>query len=64
MAIGMTAIAMFNENRIFYLHCSEARAMEYSLVLAVSPREVSTQGTLAPTTMHPSSAPANLVQVL
>lgn len=42
---------------VYFLTDRQAKAMEYSLVLAVSPREVSTHGTLVPTTRAAISAP-------
>jgi hypothetical protein len=41
-----------------------ANAIEYIFVLALSPREESTQGTFAPFSKAPSSAWLNLVQHL
>ena len=41
-----------------------ANAIEYNLVFDVSPRELSTQGTLAPMSMAPTSLLSNLVQHL
>lgn len=48
----------------YFLQESAANAMEYNLVLMLSPREESTQGTRAPTTMAATSPLQNLVCAL
>lgn len=47
-----------------YLQESADSAIEYILVLVLSPLEDSTHGTFAPTTIAANSAPANFVAVL
>ena len=45
----------------YFFTARQARAMEKSLVLLVSPREVSTQGTFVPMTIAASSPPQRCV---
>lgn len=51
-------------NSYFFYFAKAATAIEYSFVLVESPREESTQGTLAPITKAAISEWSNLVQHL
>ena len=48
----------------FYFANKAAIAIEYNFVFDVSPRELRTQGTLAPMSIAPTSDLSNLVQHL